>query len=96
MPTIFYLDKFYDDLLKIWHEIAQDNPSAADKMLDKIRNRALILEDHPKAGQSRPDIHPECRHLPEGRYVILYRIVENGVEIRCVYWAGRNITADMF
>ena len=85
------------DLIDIWLYIAPDNPAAADKMLDEIEDKSVLLSDQPRLGPSRPDIAPELRYFPVGNYLILYRIISGGVEVvRVVHGARRlsNIIVD--
>jgi toxin ParE1/3/4 len=82
-----------NDLLSIWDYIAQDNPDAATRQLIKIDETAALLGDNPQLGPARPDIAPEMRYFPTGSYLILYRIVPEGVEIVRVLHGARNIPA---
>ncbi|MGH8550579.1 MAG: type II toxin-antitoxin system RelE/ParE family toxin [Blastocatellia bacterium] len=45
-----------EDLIEIWIYIAQDNPGAADRVLDEVEERFLVLADHPLMGRLRPDM----------------------------------------
>ena len=62
-----------DDLIQIWLDIAEFNPSAADNILDRIETRWQILSRFPKAGVAPEDIGNNVRHLVEGDYIIFYR-----------------------
>ena len=44
------------DLLQIWTYIANDNFSAADRMLDRIDATCHLLAQQPLMGQSRPEL----------------------------------------
>lgn len=70
-----------EDLIDIWLYIAHDNPAAADRLLDTFDDKAKLLADNPRLGQSRPDIAPEFRYLPVGRYLMLYREIPGGIEL---------------
>lgn len=50
------------------------------------------MAEFPNMGQIRPDIAPELRHSPVGRYTILYRTVTHGVQIVRVLFAGRQLS----
>ena len=60
-----------EDLIDIWLYIAQDNPSAADNLLDTFKEKGRLLAENPELGQTRPDIAIEFRYLPVGRYLML-------------------------
>jgi toxin ParE1/3/4 len=62
-----------EDLIDIWLYIAQDNPAAADRLLDTLEEKGWLLAENPKLGQARPDIAEDFHHLPVGRYLMLYR-----------------------
>jgi hypothetical protein len=52
-----------EDLIEIWIYIAQDNPGAADSVLDDIEERFYALADNPLMGRLRPNIAPELRYI---------------------------------
>ena len=70
-----------EDLIDIWAYIARDNVSAADRLLDLLEEKSHALALKPQMGRARDDIAAGVRHLPVGKYLILYRIVEGGVEV---------------
>ena len=42
-------------------------------------------------GRARPGLRSDLRYFPYGSYLILYRIVGDGVEIERVVHAARNL-----
>lgn len=80
-----------EDLIDLWLYIAQDNPGAADRLLDEIEEKFPLLAGNPQLGQARPDIAEECRHLPVSNYLILYRIIPAGVQIVRVIQGSRRL-----
>ena len=81
-----------EDLIDIWLYIAQDNPDAADNLLDTIEEKGQLLAENPELGQTRPDIADEFRYLPVGRYLMLYRVIEGGIELVRVVHGMRLLT----
>ena len=81
------------DLLSIWRYIAEDNPTAATRLLLSIDEKCTLLADNPQLGPARPDIAPDLRYFTAGHYLILYREVPDGVEIVRVLHGARNLTA---
>lgn len=73
MIEFVYLPSFEYDLQAIWLAVAEHDVTAADLMVSQLETRCLMLRQHPDAGPPRTDIAPDCRHLVEGRYLILYR-----------------------
>ena len=82
-----------NDLLSIWRYIAEDNPSAATRLLLSIDDKCGLLADNPRLGPARPDIAPELRYFPVGSYLILYRETANGVEVVRVLHGARDLDA---
>jgi len=80
-----------EDLIDIWLYIAQDNPGAADRLLDEIEEKFFLLADQPQLGPARPDIAEECRYFPVGNYLILYRIISGGIEVVRVVQGSRRL-----
>jgi toxin ParE1/3/4 len=95
MPDIRRTAQAEEDLIDLWLYIAQDNPSAADRLLDEIEDKFVLLAAHPRLGPARPDIAPECRYFPVGRYLILYRLIPDGIEVIRVVQGSRRLE-DLF
>jgi toxin ParE1/3/4 len=81
------------DLLEIWNYIAEDNPNAADNLLDLINEKCNLLNENTRLGQARPDIAENLRYFPIKNYLILYQIQPVGIEIVRVVHGSRNIDA---
>ena len=80
------------DLIEIWLYIAQDNPKAADRLLDTFEEKGCLLAENPKLGQARPDIAESFRYLPVGQYLMLYRELPGGIELVRVVQGRRQLT----
>jgi toxin ParE1/3/4 len=79
------------DLIEIWSYIAEDNPQAADQLLDKIDEACARLAEYPYLGRTRPDLAEDLRHSVIGRYLILYREIAGGIEIIRVLHGARHL-----
>jgi toxin ParE1/3/4 len=69
------------DLDDIWYFIASQsgNPEVADRFIDSLSARFLLLARHPHLGRRRDDdLLPGLRSFPLGRYVILYSVESDG------------------
>ena len=55
---------------------------------------AELLAQNPRVGMARDDIAEGVRHFPVGNYLILYRLLEDGVEI-VRYAHGRRRLRDL-
>jgi toxin ParE1/3/4 len=80
---------------RIWVYIAHDNVRAADRVLDEIEDRFFLLAEQPRLGRERPDMAPELRYLPVGRYLILYPEIPEGIEIVRVVRGAREVQSFM-
>ena len=72
MPQVLKRPQAEADLDDIWWHIAQDNPDAADRLLDSIDERCTTLAQFPYIGISRDELMPALRSLPVGNYLIFY------------------------
>jgi toxin ParE1/3/4 len=52
------------DLIEIWLYIAQDNPRAADRLLDTLDEKSWALASSPGLGVRRAEIAPDVRSFP--------------------------------
>lgn len=91
MATIQRTAQAEEDLIEIWIYIAQDNPRAADRVLDEIEQRFFALVENPLMGRLRPDIAPELRYFVVGNYLILYRTISDGIQIVRVVHGARDL-----
>lgn len=80
------------DLIDIWRYIAQDNPPAADTMLDRIETKLAMLADHPLLGTPRHKLEPGMRSAPVGNYTCFYLPTKNGIELIRVLHASRDLS----
>jgi toxin ParE1/3/4 len=80
-----------EDLLEIWLHVAQRDPLTADQVLDRIEARCRRLADHPQLGPARPDINPEARCLTVERWLILYRQIDNAVQVVRIVDGARDL-----
>lgn len=78
---VYFTRAAREDLIAIWTHIAEDNPQAADRVLDRLEEAASRLADTPQIGPARDDIRSGLRYLVSGSYLLLYRIRESGIEI---------------
>ena len=78
------------DLIEIWTAIAVDEPSAADRLLDRIEQACALLASHPHAGKQRDDLAPGLRFYPVGNYLVFYVPREDGIAIVRVLHGARD------
>ena len=80
----------------IWYYTAKASGSIeiADRLVDSITQRFLLLSRHPRLGRRRDEeLRPGLRSFSVGQYVILYRIEGEDVLILHVIRGSRNLDA---
>lgn len=82
-----------DDLAAIWDHIASDNMGAADRVLDSIETSCNRLRDFPNMGISREDLRTGFRMLVVTGYVVLYRLLEDRIQIVRIIHGSRDLDA---
>ena len=81
------------DLDDIWLYVAQDDPDAANRLIDAIIESFLLLAENPLMGRERSELGPPLRSIPVGNYLIFHRPIENGIEVVRVLYGARNLQA---
>ncbi|MEN9574915.1 MAG: hypothetical protein RL514_2770 [Verrucomicrobiota bacterium] len=81
------------DLCDIWEYIADDNVSAADRLVEEIDAQCKFLARMPEIGRLREELSPHLRSWVVGNYVIFYRPQPNGIEVIRVLHGRRNFPA---
>jgi toxin ParE1/3/4 len=91
VPTLRRHPQAEQDLIEIYQHISRDNPPAAEKLVRAVNAKCETLARSPMIGRARPELREELRSFPYGAYLILYRIIDDGVEIVRVVHAARNL-----
>jgi toxin ParE1/3/4 len=84
------------DLDGIWYYVAFESGSAetADRLIDSITERFLLVANYPNIGRRRDDdLRPGLRSFPVGEYIIIYRLRDEDVLILRGLRGSRNIQA---
>ncbi len=78
------------DLIEIFDYILEDNPSAAEKVLDIIQQEIMHLSNHPHLG--KPGRLPKTRELVLSNtpFIVPYQVNGNTLEILRVYHSARR------
>ena len=85
------LPQAISDVDDIWLYIASDDPVAAFRTVERIAEAVERLADYPELGRARPEIGENARSLTVGNYLVLYRIVEDAIEIARVMHGARDV-----
>src|SRR5262245_48437702 len=81
MPHYRIARRAANDLDAIWFFIAQRNPAAADRFLDRLYKAFVSLAHAPRIGASHFHFADKLRMFPVREYLIFYRPIDDGVEI---------------
>jgi toxin ParE1/3/4 len=93
VPEVRYSKAARDDLIAIWLHVAQSSPSIADQCLIRIEARCAQLIEFPHLGPPRHDIADDARALLVDRWLILYRQVDEAVQIVRIVDGARDLTS---
>jgi toxin ParE1/3/4 len=79
------------DLDGIWDYIARDNPAAANRMLDELNERFVLLSNNPEIGELQPLLADGTyRRFTCRNYVIYYRPMEDGIVLVRILHGARD------
>ncbi len=91
MPRVKKAVQAEKDIEELWLYIAADNMFAADRVLDDIEAQCHLIATQPGMGRPRPELAPDVRSFPVGRYVIYYQTLPDGIEIIRVLHSARDL-----
>ena len=63
----------------------------AERFIDAINSKFPLLADNPGMGRAREELAPGVRSFPEGKYVIFYRAISDGILILRVLHGSRDV-----
>lgn len=84
-------DQAKEDLVGIWEYIAQDNPSAADRLLQTLVQKYKLLAENPGIGRLREELRPSLRSFAVGNYLLLYRPTPEGIAVFRILHGARDL-----
>jgi toxin ParE1/3/4 len=79
------------DVNDIWLHIAAGDPAAATRLVERLATGVARLADFPESGRARPEIGAGARSVAVGRYLVLYRVNGDCVDIVRVTHGAREI-----
>lgn len=91
MPRVTRRPLAEADILEIWDYIADDNPAAADRWVDRLDEKLRLLATQPMLGRARDELTVGIRSMPVGRYVVFYVPLEDGIDVVRVLHGARDI-----
>ena len=92
MAQVVYSALARADLADIWWHIANNGGLAiADQVIDWIERRTAMLARHPEMGPARPDLAVDARSLVVERWLVLYRVLDEQVQVMRVVDGARDL-----
>ncbi len=88
-PVLRYTQSAQSDLLEAWLFVAEENLTAADKLLDQIDREVATLLLQPLMGRARPELAVGLRSWPVSTSYVLFYVVdtENLTVVRVLHHA---------
>jgi toxin ParE1/3/4 len=91
MGRVLRTTQALEDLDAIWSYIARDNVTAADRLVDRLYERFVLLAEFPESGELQPHLSDgRYRRIVQGNYVLYYLPDDAGVTIVRVLHAARE------
>jgi toxin ParE1/3/4 len=78
------------DLEAIGDYIARDNRRAADRVVNRIRDRTRELTNYPLLGRAGRVAGTRELVIPNTRFIVVYRVGDNRIEILAAFHAARR------
>jgi toxin ParE1/3/4 len=86
------------DLIEIADSIAERNPDAADRLIERLVGACDMLGRRAGLGHRRRDLVPnrdDIRFWPVGRYLIVYRGQQDGIQVARILSGHRDLAAPL-
>lgn len=91
MTTVIYAPDAQIDLIEIAGYISADNERLAESFVVRLREKAVLIALSPRIYRARDDLMAGLRSAAVGDYLILFRIVEGGIEVARVVHGARDL-----
>ena len=97
MSTVIFAQSAQTDLLEAWLFIAEENLTAADRVLDAIEEDAKLLATQPLMGRARPELAQGVRSWPTSTpYILFYVASTDGIVVSRVLHHARDVKGSLF
>jgi toxin ParE1/3/4 len=91
MGSVRWTPEAVEWLTRIRDYLAERSPAAAAKVARGIYSQIQLLRTHPDLGYVLNSKYPMVRCILFGHYQIIYRRIDDGVEILGVFHASLNL-----
>jgi toxin ParE1/3/4 len=86
-------DQAKNDLAEIWEYIAEESPSSADRLIQRLVRQYKSLAENPGMGRLRAELRPGLRSFPVGNYLMFYRPIPEGIAVLRIIHGARDLEA---
>jgi toxin ParE1/3/4 len=95
MTTYRLTKRAEQNLRSIWHHVAMDSPTGADRLSDRILQSIRFLAANPISGTEWPGgpAKIRCHPVPGTDYLIFFYPTSYGVRIAHIIHGGRDLAA---
>lgn len=84
------------DLAEALAYLGQRNPAAAARWLGDVDRRCAALAARPESGRRRDDLSPGLRCAVVDRWLIFYKIAEEGIEVSRILHGARDLAGQVY
>ncbi len=91
MNSYSFSDAAVQDLNEICEYIALDNPNAASKLFDSIRQKCVLIAKFPNMGKSYDLLSPGLRGFIVNDYIVFYYPRADGIDIARIASGSRDL-----
>ncbi|HEY4941544.1 MAG TPA: type II toxin-antitoxin system RelE/ParE family toxin [Rhizomicrobium sp.] len=91
MTNVHYGSRALLDLAEISDRIALDSPRNAENFVAQLQAKAARIALAPKIYTRRDDLESGLRSAAFGNYLILFRIVDDGIDVSRVVYGARDL-----
>lgn len=91
MARIVRSDAALADVLAIVEYIAADNATAAENWVAELDATLALLSQQPEIGEQVDYLAPGVRRHCLGNYLLFYKVISDGIELRRVLHGARRI-----
>jgi toxin ParE1/3/4 len=92
MVAVIYASRARVDLRDAWDYVAEENPFAADQLLDAIKSDVQMLATQPLMGRKRPELGSGVRSWPTSTpYILFYLVKGDEITVLRVLHHARDI-----
>src|SRR2546430_16061626 len=89
---VLWTEPAQDDLREVFRFIRRDNLTAAQKVIQEIREKVGGLAQFPLSGREVPELPGTgLREVIAGSYRVIYRLVSNSIEVLTVLHSRRKV-----